>query len=478
MTGISSEPDDFDPPLVSPYAVYFQPDTGHLLELLGSDAVHGTSMAAVTELVLNAFNAIRSRVAHQRLALPAAADAADPKWDHFFREEDQVILELFENADGRFLRCSDTGIGLDAEIISQQMLCPGKPPGPDWRKLDQLCQARGFQLPGRTARGLGFLTYFMLADAVKIRSRRYNPNGEVQIRNVVFKSEGPRSRSLLRSLPADFDKPGPTQVTLRLKADAARPGTSFDHALTSWLRENLIHTPCPLFVFSEKSDHVFPAGWLPESPDVTPKVISSRLRELGLKRLPTTSATRDLLTAMASMPAEDLPQAGIGIGVDVWEYHVTGLATVRCSAPWITYRGIRAMVWATDAPYDKSGGQFTLVALTRHNHTAWRGIRCRISGAALPGFSMKRLVGDHGAPAFILQPWGFLTLDIDLDEPPVETLALNRRFVNLTASIRTRLEEFCLKSLQHMIGQVRRKHRGTLLAEQMEELEEHFREQI
>ena len=474
MTGNFGKPENIEPAPDSPCAVQFQPDTANLLDLLVGGAVHGPPVAAVTELVLNAFDAIRNRVALQRLALPPAGDAADPAWDYAFRQDDQVILEMFGNGKGLFLRCSDTGIGLDAETISQRLLCPGKSRSPAWLELEAKCQARGFHMPGRNTRGLGFLTYFMLAEAVKIRSRRFVPTGGGLSRRVVFKSEGPRSLSFLRSLPADFGGPASTSVTLRLKKKATGMGTQFDPDPATWLSQPPVRSPCPLYLFSGRGTRVIPSGWSPEIPVITPRIVHACPGVPNLKRLTTTPATRDLITALTSIPAEHLPEAGVCIGVETQEYHVSGLATLRCTAPWISYRGNKAMVWATDAHPVNPSGHYTMVALTHESRTGLQGIHCQITGEHLPGLSPNIVAPGSWCHSSRLPPWGYLTLDIDLDDPPLETFALNRSFVTPTAATRLRLEEFCLKSLHHMLGVVRRKYPGTLLAEQMEELQENF----
>lgn len=111
-----------------------------------------------------------------------------------------------------------------------------------------------------------------------------------------------------------------------------------------------------------------------------------------------------------------------------------------------------------------------MVVLRRASRTAWQGMHCHLLDQDLPGLEAGPADLLPG-PCEKLPPWGFLGIDIDLDEPPVETLALNRSSALLTHAAGQQLKQFCLQSLHLMAGHVRKKHPGSLLAEQMEEVE-------
>lgn len=152
----------------------FKPDARHVLELLSGSKLYGSPFAAVRELLQNAFDAVREQIAYQRLLEdnPADADLAEA-----LARLHHVELTLAQDGGRYILICSDTGVGMTKSIIERHLLVGGSPTRAEVRDLERRAQKQGFTT-GRTGRfGIGVLSYFMLADAVTILTRRSEEAG-------------------------------------------------------------------------------------------------------------------------------------------------------------------------------------------------------------------------------------------------------------------------------------------------------------
>ena len=132
----------------------FRPDTERLLGLMAGVALYASPFAAVRELLENAFDAVREQTAWQLLAAPDSerADLED-KLGGLHRVE----LRYETSNDGALLACSDTGTGMNKEIIRDYLLVTGSVWRPDVLRLERRAADRGFSV-GRTGRsGVGVL---------------------------------------------------------------------------------------------------------------------------------------------------------------------------------------------------------------------------------------------------------------------------------------------------------------------------------
>jgi hypothetical protein len=217
----------------------FRPDTAKLLELLAGTELYGDWRAGVRELLSNAFDAVRERIARRRLEL---SDPLNPTGVSFLEREHFVSLRL-EASEGRcFLVCEDNGVGMDKAVIRDYLLVSGKSRRPDLATLERDCRGRGFSFDRTGKFGVGVLSYFMLADKVIIRTRRYageycEPHGWR------FETDGVGSFGELRR---DDDIGGGTEVTLRVKQEIygrqldkmVEQHLPDDAAGRQWTREN------------------------------------------------------------------------------------------------------------------------------------------------------------------------------------------------------------------------------------------------
>lgn len=214
----------------------FRPDANRLLELVGGVELYGSDLAAVRELLQNAFDAVREQIALQRLGEdePASEEARDK-----IAAVHKVTLTLERTAEGLRLTCRDTGIGMSREIVSNRFLVGGTTAGHETRALERDCQARGFSV-GRTARfGIGVLSYFLLADKMVVRTRRSQEARDPDGTGWRFTTLGLTDFGELRR-----DRECGTGTTVELDLAAMTSDDDFARDLRDYLAQTVRRTPC------------------------------------------------------------------------------------------------------------------------------------------------------------------------------------------------------------------------------------------
>ncbi|HWW75779.1 MAG TPA: hypothetical protein VNZ44_10300, partial [Pyrinomonadaceae bacterium] len=245
----------------------FRPDTQKLLELLSGVELYGTPLAAVRELLQNAFDAVREQIAYQRLE---KANPSDPKLERTLGELNQVELRLESNEEGVWLVCTDTGVGMSKSIITDHLLVSGLARRHDVLDLERRARQAGFTL-GRTGQfGIGVLSYFMLADRIVIRTRRSQEAGSGESNGWRFETRGVGSFGELRQ--DDALKKG-TEIRLRLRPEIIGDSPAAWYAgLREYVGSTLLHIPCQ-FVISSRLPGCEPLeigpGWIQTSEGFT-----------------------------------------------------------------------------------------------------------------------------------------------------------------------------------------------------------------
>ncbi|MBX9450789.1 MAG: ATP-binding protein [Mesorhizobium sp.] len=162
-------------------------DIPNLISKLGGDALYGEQpLVPLRELIQNAGDALRLRKALQA-ELPASSAP--------------IIVEIGEQDGNTFLQVSDTGIGMDAEIIQQQLLNFGQS---GWRHDPILRDyaAKISNIPNVSGKfGIGFFAIFMLGQKVEILTRRFD-RGFHDTLSLHFRN-GLASRPILSPAPQD-----------------------------------------------------------------------------------------------------------------------------------------------------------------------------------------------------------------------------------------------------------------------------------
>jgi len=236
----------------------FRPDVRRVLKLLSGLELYGDELASVREMLQNAFDAVRERIARERLT-----DAADPERPALLGSLYEVALQFVKNGEGYWLVCRDSGAGMTKEIIRDHLLVSGASRRDDLLRLKRRCEAVGFQLE-RTARfGIGVLSYFMIGDEVHIRSRRCQAEGEGEDTGWLFVTDGLNGFGELRRDPGCI---AGTEVSVRLKCDLIgdAPAVLWQR-IVAYVKAALTHLPCRLRLtcseFPEFDWSIHVAGW-------------------------------------------------------------------------------------------------------------------------------------------------------------------------------------------------------------------------
>jgi len=154
----------------------FQPNPGRLLSLLAGTQLYETPMAAVRELLQNAFDAVREQIAYERLAEIerfGTADANRIASGHFVTLEIRAVEDQWE------LVCTDSGVGMTRDILRRRFLTSGSSRGHREFDLERRCRAHDFSVGWTGEFGIGALSYFMIADRIELITRRSSEPGDV-----------------------------------------------------------------------------------------------------------------------------------------------------------------------------------------------------------------------------------------------------------------------------------------------------------
>jgi len=226
--------------------------------MLGGPGLYGDPKAAVRELLQNAFDAVRERVAYCRLKKP---NPAAETFEETIGNDHTVELRFDRDADGYWLICTDDGIGMNRNIIENHLLVSGAARRRDISNLERECQRRGFG-SGRTGQfGIGALSYFMLADRVIIETRRSQEANDTDSDGWVFETHGVGSFGELRRFQRN--SPGST-IRLHLRSALFADPAHWFAELHAYIKDTLVRLPCQFRLttaFSDAPQLHFRAGW-------------------------------------------------------------------------------------------------------------------------------------------------------------------------------------------------------------------------
>ena len=184
-------------------------DVVSLVTRLGGKELYGSDPhIAIRELITNAADAVRAKKTMLK-------EAGVSPWEIF----GDVTATLTESTAGTWLSVRDTGIGMSRDVLAGALLNFGTS---YWdsaearRDLPGLVSA-GFRPTGKF--GIGFFSVFMIGDAVKVVSRRYDASADDTF--VLEFKDGISRRPMLRT--ADVSErlaTGGTEVRVLLKVNA------------------------------------------------------------------------------------------------------------------------------------------------------------------------------------------------------------------------------------------------------------------
>lgn len=224
----------------------FRPKTDKILELLGGNQLYGDPIWAYRELIQNAFDAVKEKIAYQIINEDKNPEDFLPR----LRELYTIKLTLEKRADGYWLICKDDGVGMTKDIIERYFLESGLSKRHEIKELERRCKEKGFAL-GRTGQfGIGVLSYFMIAEKIVVSTMREQitgyPAGDCV--SWIFEINGVHDfGELIQS-----NKPvRGTEVALKLKADIENAIDEWDVKFSSFLKERITKSPCKIFYVSK-----------------------------------------------------------------------------------------------------------------------------------------------------------------------------------------------------------------------------------
>lgn len=240
----------------------FRPDTEKLLQLVGGVELYKTPLAALREVLQNAFDAVREQIARERLEHDDLSDDAVAK---AIVDTHKVSLALRKSGSELQLICTDSGTGMTSEIIRSRLLVGGKTADHEIRSLERACHEHGFSV-GRTARfGIGVLSYFLLASKLEIRTRRSIEAG-ADGPGWIFTTSGLADFGELKQ--ARDKLAAGTEVVMTIKPELLADGVEeFARDLSGYLHGTLQRAPCP-FAFEStptETEWATGAGWVDQS---------------------------------------------------------------------------------------------------------------------------------------------------------------------------------------------------------------------
>jgi hypothetical protein len=197
---------------------------------LGGDALYGEQpLVPLRELIQNAGDALRLRKSLQ----PDVSSLSAPA---------PIIVEVGDMDGKPYLQVSDTGVGMDAEIIQRQLLNFGQS---GWRDDPMLRDYASIisKVPDVSGKfGIGFFSVFMLGQEVEILTRRFDRG----FQDTLFLrfGNGLASRPILSPAPKERWLMG-GGTTVRVWLD--KPAALLGHRGINGDNENLRSVCCAMF---------------------------------------------------------------------------------------------------------------------------------------------------------------------------------------------------------------------------------------
>ncbi len=361
----------------------FRPNTARLLELLSNEQLYGNPFAAVRELLQNAFDAVREKIARQQLL---AHEKENPiaDWEKALGNLQHVTLTLRPGATGGWeLVCEDSGVGMNTGIIKNHVLVSGNSRRHSIMELERRCEQKGFRL-GRTGQfGIGVLSYFMLAEEVSIETTRSQQCGDIQ-ESLLFRTRGVGSFGELRKATSAVFPDGGTRIVWKIRPECIEGPEKFSQSLLTYLKETIIRIPCS-FIYrtenlaSESTEWKRPAGWVKTEQDWR-NIISSRWQtaeEKNLKNLSQYASEKTIteICATRQKAERELEEAEAALRIEFVEVPLPkGAGIARLVIPYYELAHGRCLVPRPDEIKFPS-----FYGYPDENPASWQGMKCNIN---------------------------------------------------------------------------------------------------
>jgi hypothetical protein len=146
----------------------FRPDAKRVISLLAGTQLYQSPLAAIRELLQNAFDAVRQKIA---LDLLQSSHPENEDVRNAFAMVHRISLSVEETERETWLVCTDSGVGMTRAIIESHLLVSGSRPRPEVVELQRASAQRGVAFKPSAEFGIGVLSYFMIADKMILETR-------------------------------------------------------------------------------------------------------------------------------------------------------------------------------------------------------------------------------------------------------------------------------------------------------------------
>lgn len=237
----------------------FRPNTAKILELLGGSQLYGDPIWAIRELLQNAFDAVKERIAYQVVSTSEQRNLDELA--NLLGDLNRVEISITEHEDGTWLHVTDTGVGMTKNIIEKYFLVSGESRRHELLELDRKCKEKKFAFSRTGHFGIGVLSYFMIANRMRIKTKRELNTGYNDEESIAYQFEinGTHDFGELKNIKSIAVG---TEISLCLKPDIATKLKSEDY-LIKFIQEITIKTPCCLNVkVGNKPGVQYRTGWI------------------------------------------------------------------------------------------------------------------------------------------------------------------------------------------------------------------------
>lgn len=245
----------------------FRPNTKKIISLLGGTALYGTPLAAVRELLQNAFDAIREQIATELVLNESHIDSIDPKSQ---AASHRISIRIEEESGRLWLKCADTGTGMTRRVIERYLLISGSQPRPEVLELGRRCAARGVPFVRTGEFGIGVLSYFMIADKMVLETRpSIEAYPDAETHGWRFETEGLDAFGELRPYP---QRARGSTIKLRIKDNLNN--SDFAKRMFSYISAVISVSPCTVDVRLGDESVVLGPGWTKSTNDFSSKIVT------------------------------------------------------------------------------------------------------------------------------------------------------------------------------------------------------------
>ncbi len=233
----------------------FRPDAKRIIDLLSGTRLYDTPLAAIRELLQNAFDAVREQLAYDGLAAGNGLEDIEGEARARFH---RVSISFAHDDGAHWLVCQDSGVGMTRDVIEKYLLVSGAKPRPELRELRRRTSEVGLKYFRSGEFGIGVLSYFMIADKLVIETRpssdaHFNP----EMHGWRFESDGLATVGELRRL--DGMARG-SVIRLRLKEEYCTESARSE--IVGYIKKIVRVSPCRFEIKNGNLTHNHGPGWV------------------------------------------------------------------------------------------------------------------------------------------------------------------------------------------------------------------------